>query len=67
MRVSTFVNEMCEKQDGLDKWMCDGYVEEKMRGPINHSTFHTVQIFPSTRNMYKETKRAALPAVPAVH
>ena len=51
---------MCEKQDGLNQWMRDGYVEEKMRGPIKHSTFHTVQVFPSSRNMYKETRQAAL-------
>ena len=44
---------MGEKQDDLNKWMCDGEVVEKMRGPINHFTFHTIiQVF-SECNMYK--------------
>ena len=48
---------MCEKQDDLDKWMCDGEVVEKMRGAINHFTFHTIiQIFPSA-TCIKESDR----------
>ena len=49
---------MCEKQDDLNKWMCDGEVVEKMRGAINHFTFPTIiQIF-SGCNMYKGIRSA---------